>query len=139
MANAKDNFKKFKLFLQKEGWKFDEFETENIYTIQSGVNTENRKILFYIYFKDEDIIFTSILPLHVQKNFDEMAKEITKINSEYVKYGRFDLNFENGEISFVFTSITDGMKISNSFIQKVIMGSCITIDEFTPYLEKIIL
>lgn len=139
MANAKDNFKKFKLFLQKEGWKFDEFETENIYTIQSGVNTENRKILFYIYFKDEDIIFTSILPLHVQKNFDEMAKEITKINSEYVKYGRFDLNFENGEISFVFTSITDGMKISNSFIQKVIMGSCITIDEFAPYLEKIIL
>jgi hypothetical protein len=128
MASMQENLELVQRFFDVAKWEY-EFDKEDE-TIFTGFSGENIDIKMMVGTIEEDIVCIANFPVKVpESRRNAVAILLSEINFG-LRYGRFELDFEDGEVNFRVTLMTDGIQPSHDMIGKMIVMSCTSLDNF---------
>lgn len=118
-------------------WSFDEQSHEDSYEINSGLNIEKLKVQFSILIDLQDLCFIAEFPIKASSDLmPETLSKINRINYSNLRYGKFEMNEDNGIILFSNFFYIKDLTLSKEFAETFIMTSLVALNEFAMDLQR---
>jgi hypothetical protein len=125
-------------FFKKEDWQFQQTETE--LTLRLAFQGKNGKWNCYARARDEQqqFIFYSICPVNApEEKRLAVAEFLTRANSGMM-IGNFELDFNDGEISYKTSIDVEGDRLSTALIKRLVYANVMMMDEYLPGILSVI-
>ena len=125
-------------FFKKEDWQFQQTETE--LTLRLAFQGKNGKWNCYARAREEQeqFIFYSICPVNApEEKRISVAEFLTRANSGMM-IGNFELDFNDGEISYKTSIDVEGDRLSTALIKRLVYANVMMMDEYLPGILSVI-
>lgn len=125
-------------FFQADDWPFVELPVQP--ALQIPFQGENGRWNCYARTRSEQnqFVFYSICPVNAPENKRQaIAEFITRANSGMM-IGNFELDFNDGEISYKTSIDVEGDRLSFALIQRVVYANVTMMDEYLPGMMSVI-
>jgi hypothetical protein len=125
-------------FFKNDNWPFVKIPEET--ALQIGFHGENGKWNCYARAREEEqqFVFYSICPVNAPEEKRLAVSEfITRANCGMM-LGNFELDFNDGEISYKTSIDVEGDRISNALIKRLVYANVMMMDEYLPGILSII-
>jgi len=125
-------------FFKKEDWQFQQTETE--LTLRLAFQGKNGKWNCYARAREEQeqFIFYSICPVNApEEKRISVAEFLTRANSGMM-IGNFELDFNDGEISYKTSIDVEGDRLNAALIKRLVYANVMMMDEYLPGILSVI-
>jgi hypothetical protein len=125
-------------FFKTEDWQFQRTETE--LTLRLAFQGKNGKWNCYARAREEQeqFIFYSICPVNApEEKRISVAEFITRANSGMM-IGNFELDFNDGEISYKTSIDVEGDRLTTALIKRLVYANVMMMDEYLPGILSVI-
>ncbi|MBD2504560.1 type III secretion system chaperone family protein [Anabaena azotica] len=131
-------FAQISQFFQQEDWQYEQISQKSI--LRLAFQGRNGKWDCFAKAREEQqqFIFYSICPVNApQDKRLAVAEFITRANCGMM-IGNFELDFNDGEISYKTSIDVEGDRLSNALIQRLVYANVTMMDEYLPGILSVI-
>lgn len=110
-------------FLSEDDWNFSFDENQGIFRFNLRINGKLKKINYVIDIRDDEYLVYAFSPLGADEDDTEMMKNMAEFicRANYgLKMGNFDLDFDDGEVSFKVHVMCEGITPTAEMIKSSI-------------------
>ena len=125
-------------FFKNDDWPFVQLSEQT--ALQISFQGKNGKWNCYARAREEQqqFVFYSICPVNApEEKRLAVAEFITRANSGMM-IGNFELDFNDGEISYKTSIDVEGDRISSAFIKRLVYANVMMMDEYLPGILSVI-
>lgn len=131
------NFELLKEEMDNIGLKYSVEENEEYYGIKSGINLEDLKVPFFITVDNTDVSLIAELPIKVnEQTLESSLRNVNKINSENLKYGKYELDLEDNTIYFTNYIYSKNIELPVESIRNILMAGIYALSKYAIELQK---
>lgn len=124
-------------FLVDDKWTFDKLEGRDV--IRTGVKAKNAAYRMFIDCLEprEQVLLYVLSPSPIPEDKRPVTAEFLTRANYGLRFGNFELDFEDGEVRFKISADVEGSTLSTAMIRNMIAMGVLTMDRYYPGLQAV--